>query len=165
MVDYVLVEVIKDMATKIKTDALLLSDGTITSIRQPSLGTIKTCELEEGEFYRIIVRHRNHLDVMSSGEAMVLDGELHYDFSCAITQAAGLNQMVQMAPDIFALKTGDIDGNGVMTLGDFNRYMMDVDLFGVYARGDLNFDGMVNEADLILYLSHVTDMGVLEIRY
>lgn len=164
--DYVLIEILDEAGEiVVQTDALVLHDGTITSIQNPDLGAIESCFLEEGTFYNIIVRHRNHLAVLSSSMAMVSDGELHYDFSCAMTQAAGLNQLTQLAPDIFGLKAGDIDGNGVMTLSDFNIYTSESDLVNVYARSDLNADGQVNEADFDLYFSHVTDMGVWEVRY
>jgi hypothetical protein len=96
----------------------------------------------------IVVRHRNHLDVMSS-EPLVLSGNTYiYDFTDAITKAYGSAMgYKQIASGVFGMVAGDSDADGAIFTSDYNRWAA---LFGntlIYLAADLDMDGQVFASD------------------
>jgi hypothetical protein len=96
----------------------------------------------------IVVRHRNHLDVMSS-EPLVLSGNTYiYDFTDAITKAYGSAMgYKQIASGVFGMVAGDSDADGAIFTSDYNRWAA---VFGntlIYLAADLDMDGQVFASD------------------
>ena len=58
-----------------------------------------------------------------------------------------------------------IDGNGVITVADFNRYVAESGGVNVYADGDASTDGNITVLDFNIYLPNASKMGVAQIRY
>ncbi|MGB1206390.1 MAG: carboxylesterase family protein [Chitinophagales bacterium] len=162
IVDWVLLEV-QDLSGEIvgRAAGLLHNDGFVydvegnEGVRIPNLGIAAD--------YHIIVRHRNHLDVMS--QAMMLPNAMPYDFTTAETQAFGNGQQGEMTNGTFAMWAGDINGNGAVTVADFNQYLLDLGHLNEYDDSDLNLNGNVTISDFNLYLENSSLIGISAIRY
>ena len=165
-VDWVLVEIRSAADAEVilsNRAAFLLDDGNIVDIDGVTNGT-NICGLESGTEYYIVVRHRNHLAVMSA-DPITLPNVTTYDFSIALTQAAGTNQMKVMDDSLYALYAGDFNSDGVITVGDFNLFASEAGSINQYLDGDGNLDRAVSIADLNFYQPNISIIGITEIRY
>jgi len=142
---------------------LLLTNGNIVSADEPTQG-LMMCNLEHGQDYHLVVRHRNHLDVMSR-TAIALPNTVPYDFTSAVNQAEGAGQLVNINGLGFAMILGDVNGDGVMSLLDFNALIGQISLLNQYQSADFNFDGHVLVEDFNRYQKNASAIGVEEVRY
>lgn len=147
--------------------AWILDDGQIVGIND-SLGGISLHGLSLNETYYLILRHRNHLAV-SSDIITINQTGLTYDFSTAITQANGTNQM-QAFPllgngELYALHSGDINSDGTITLDDYNEYILNSAFINQYQDADCNLDRVISVKDFNLYQSNASLIGVPTVRY
>lgn len=140
---------------------LLLQDGTLADV-DGTTGAVFP-NLPPNQSYYLVIRHRNHMAVMSA-TAIVPDGSL-YDFTTAATQAFGTNQQKPVIGGFFALKAGDMDANGVITVADFNLYTPEASVINQYNYADLQLNGSVTVADFNLYAGNISSVGVPQIRY
>jgi hypothetical protein len=165
IVDWVLLEArtSTDASTIVERKAgLLRNDGVIVDTE----GSIGICfsNLNPNEAYYLVVRHRNHLDVMSS-EAIVFANVQGYDFSTAATQAYGQNQTKTFADGNVALLAGDFTGNAIFNVDDFNNYSQYLGAINEYYECDANLDGVISIQDFNLYRPNLTVIGINEVRY
>lgn len=165
MVDWVLVELRHAIDPTIVVErkaAFLLNNGNIVS--EGSDGVLFDNAINNGTYY-VVVRARNHLAIMSS-VAVPLPNNNTYNFAQGNTYVMGGNaQMVSMGNNIFALKAGDIDGNGVMTVDDYNQYVAQSSLLNSYTTADCSLDGHVTVQDFNLYRPNASVIGVTFVRY
>lgn len=165
-VDWVLVEArnpLDKFEVLDRAAGILLSNGNVVSHDNPTQD-VMFCNLQHGESYFLVVRHRNHLDIMSSS-AVALPNNNPYDFTIAANQAEGTNQLVSVGASGFAMLLGDANGDGVMTLLDFNTLVGQVSQLNEYLSADFNFDGHVLVDDFNLYQQNASAIGVEEVRY
>ncbi len=165
-VDWVLVEA-RTPNSNILADskaALLLADGTVTDANNAASLKVRFDNLAAGLYY-IIVRHRNHLGVMSSALVNLPSNGTVYDFTTDATQCYGPNQTIEMGDGAYALYTGDMNANGVITYTDFNVYTNDLPALNGYYLGDINLDGSVTIADFNAYQPNASVIGINIIRY
>ncbi len=166
VVDWVLVEIVTDGSFNLieQHAAYLLSDGRIVDIDGMTSG-VKLYNLSSNTDYRIIVRHRNHLDVLSN-RTRSLPNFLPYDFRISNSQAYGPNQQVDMAGSgVYGMYAGDATANGIFSNADYNTYLLTSSNVNLYLPGDFNLDGNVTIADFNKYLPNVSFIGVNEVRY
>lgn len=161
-VDWILVELRDAESQELvhQRAAWLLKDGQVMDV-SGRLG-VPFFGVNPNEPYYILVRHRNHLDVMSSVAVTLEEG---YDFSLASNQVAGLNQLEEVAENVFALKAGDVNGNGVVSIEDFSVYHRQIATLNEYRIGDLSMDGAVSVKDYNIYRKHAAILGVPIVRY
>lgn len=162
-VDWVLVELRSNNVGNIpfaSQAGFLLSNGTVVNT-QGQLGL--NFNVPPGSYY-LVVRHRNHIDVMSAS-ITALPNATAYNFSTAATQALGINQQKNLGSGIFGLFAGDINGDGVITVSDYNLYVPQMSAIEVYANGDLSLDTHVTVSDFNLYLNNSSHIGSPQIRY
>ena len=167
VVDWVLVEARHENDMYITTEqqaAFLLDNGDIVDKNGITIDGIYFYDLEEGENYYVIVRHRNHIDVMSSEVITVDNGVLEYDFTDAMAKAKGNAQMLNVDPNIFAMQAGDFDANGIINYQDFNLFTEENGWAGVYYRSDANMNGTVNFEDFNFYLINISKISITEVR-
>jgi len=142
IVDWVLVELRDDTtgSAVADTSAFLHKDGRIVADDGTTNDIILTTTSDSANFF-IVIRHRNHLSIMSSSEQLLSDAfSILYDFTTAQNQAFGTNPMKQLEAGVFGMYTGDANGddgvdgldfgvwfpqngnpwNYTTTLGDFN---------------------------------------------
>jgi len=164
-VDWVLLEfrnTLNNNLAHARKAGILLSDGTVVNAN----GTpFNVGGLLPNNNYYIIVRSRNHLDVMST-YAIYLSSTMVFNFSSAPGQVKGTGQtkfMETIDPDtnvigdefsIYAMYAGDLNGDGVINATDFTTvYAATNPTVKVYARADMNFNGYVTFRDYNLFIS------------
>jgi hypothetical protein len=148
VVDWVLVELrdgpTPEQASTIieRKPALLLADGKVTGPdRQPLLFPV---DHEHNLF--VIVYHRNHIPVMSSGPLVLQQGGYFWDFTLSAGMAHGEVQK-HLGQGIYGLYAGDGDGNGQVQNQDKNNvWEPQVGLWG-YNQGDFSLNGQVQQQD------------------
>ncbi len=143
--------------------AFMLNNGDIVDIDGITDG-VKFYNLLASESYYAIVRHRNHIDIMSAELLRTIDDEMAYDFTVNLGQAIGFNQLGAVGTKA-VMHEGDMDGNGVITFLDFNRYANQTGIVNSYEAGDLNLDGNVTIDDFNGYFANASLIGIDFIRY
>ena len=155
VVDWVLVE-LRDAATPAAALSgttlagwprayFLKSDGSIVDRdgTQPNIGSPTIT----GNLY-VIVRHRNHLAIMSNTGATLNDGVYSYDFTTALTQAYGSGiGYKQIETGVYGMVAGDINNDGNVFVTDYNIWAVDFGLTHTYSNSDLTQDGNVFVTD------------------
>ncbi|QQS29986.1 MAG: hypothetical protein IPM47_03270 [Sphingobacteriales bacterium] len=162
VVDWVLVE-LRDPVTNalVASQAGLLSRFGYVFDTNLNLGLTFT---QTGTF-NIVIRHRNHLAVMSSQPADP-DGII-VDFALSENVAGGTEQLSRLGTlELYALKAGDINANGVINYTDYNVYRSTIALPNTYNRSDANMDGNVNTTDFTnMIRPNTSSIGVDQVRY
>lgn len=99
-----------------------------------------------------VVRHRNHLAIISNYSLQETGGVYTYDFSSGADQVyGGSNAHKEVAPGIWAMVACDGDADGNVSNSDKNNvWMPSAGLLG-YMAGDFNLDAFVENADKNTY--------------
>jgi len=155
VVDWVLVELRQGspdaaMTTARRSAALLFNDG---SIREAAgFAPMSFLGLADGD-YHVVIRHRNHIDVMSSQATPFLGGVGLWDFRSTTMRAHGSDAMAMLGEGAFGLWSGDGNADGQVTAPDFNLYNTGTALGEVgYLQGDYNLDGQITAPDFNLFI-------------
>ncbi len=97
--------------------------------------------------YFIVVKHRNHLSVMSSSKITLSGNTTLYDFTVSQSMAYGTNPMKDLTgTGIYGMISGDAISNGSVDAADRNETWNKRNLTGYYA-ADVTCDGVVDAAD------------------
>lgn len=156
VVDWVLVE-LRDAATAdaateltklagwpramfLRNDGKLIGlDGNLPSIGNPTI---------VNNLY-IVIRHRNHIDIMSAAGITLTGSNYTYNFTDAVTKAHGGSLgYKQIATGVFGMVTGDADVDGSVFLTDRTRWAVDFGNINVYMISDFDMDANVFLTDL-----------------
>ncbi|NWF90106.1 MAG: hypothetical protein HXY50_11685 [Ignavibacteriaceae bacterium] len=143
-VDWVLVELRPTISeTRYSKAGILTEDGTILN----SDGTpFSYPQILSGQYY-VVVRHRNHLSVMSSSKLQLDDDiVLNFDFTIAVNNAYGENSMADLGNGRFGMISGDGDANGVVNVLDYSSVANSILSTG-YSQGDIDMNGVMNVLD------------------
>jgi hypothetical protein len=124
--------------------AWLMKDGTIRNFAEPLLSFVDFDTVSTGSYY-LVLRHRNHLGVMSRNAASLSSVPQMYDFTFSANQAFGVNAMVALGGK-FGLWSGDVNQSGIVTASDANEIFQRLNNVG-YLRQDANLSGIVTAAD------------------
>ncbi len=117
-------------------------DGSTETVDIPSLEGLKS--------YYVVLRHRNHLAVMSaSAIALNESSATQHDFSTGQSKAYGATPMKAMSDGAFALKAGDGNGDGGIDALDLNAvWRPNNGTAWSYAKlADFNLDGGIDAID------------------
>lgn len=113
IVDWVLLETRPDTAMTMVLEqhpAFIKSDGSIVAL--DGVSPVEFAYSGTGSYY-LVVRHRNHLPVMSASP--IFTGPLGpgtFDFTTAMTAAYGTNPMKEIVSGTYGLWAGDVTANG-----------------------------------------------------
>jgi hypothetical protein len=135
--------------TVLESQALLLhSDGTIvdTTGNAPKFTT-------QTNSVRIVVKHRNHLVIMSDSIFLFDGTPIEYDFSAAQTKAYnifGLNPMA-LKTGKYCMWAGDFNDDAAVNYQDELIFRADIGIMGIYVKPDINMDGIVDYQDELLF--------------
>lgn len=156
VVDWVLVEVRQAVnaatangsTTKAKRAGFLLKDGSIVDLDGVSPLLFEDLELDNGLNTYTVVRHRNHLPIMSANPLALVNGSYTYDFSTSQTAAYGsANALRAFGNGSFGSFSGDADGNGQVQNTDKNAtWTSSVGQSG-YKSADFDLNGQVQNTD------------------
>ena len=112
-------------------------DGTTTDLTLPGMA--------EGDYF-IVVRHRNHLAVMSkSAHSLGTGAPAQYDFSSGTGQYLGDDAKL-LESGVYGLYSGDADASGTVDAGDRSATWNNRNLSG-YLSADCNLSGTVDAGD------------------
>ncbi|HLP17333.1 MAG TPA: hypothetical protein VK470_13810, partial [Bacteroidota bacterium] len=147
IVDWVLVELRTGTApgTKIATQAAFLkTDGTIVDLDGTSL--LNFNGIAVGSYY-LIIRHRNHLSIMSAAPVPLSGASTLYDFSTAQTQAYGVSPMRNLSGGtVFGMYAGNNDGDAIIQTHDYVAVALDLFTSG-YFLYDHDMNGLIDVDD------------------
>jgi hypothetical protein len=153
VVDWVLAElrtgnpVVPPMTKVARRAAFLKSDGTVVDLDGTS--PISFSAVSAGSYY-IVIRHRNHLGIMSAGTVALSSTSVQYDFTTAMTQAYGTNPM-KLVSTKYVMYAGDGNNDGVINATDRNLIWRVQNGTVGYLTGDFNLDRSVNATDRNLF--------------
>ncbi len=153
VVDWVLVELRDATAAATATSAtriarraaFLLKDGSITG-----LDGISNPQFNNSLIHQlfVVIWHRNHLGVMSANPLSWSNYVYAYDFNISSGQFYGdLSGHKEIAPNVWGMIAGDIDGNGVINDSDRTGNWNGEAGQSGYNASDLNLDDEVNNSD------------------
>ena len=150
IVDWLLVELRSgtDAATTLaRRAALLRDDGAVVDL--DGVSAVRFADVPVGSYY-VVVRHRNHLAVMSASAVDFTTGEGAHDFTAG--PGYGLQAMKQVAPGAYGLWAGDADGDGQVVATDYQLFWR-VQNGGPdgYRSADFDLSGNVIASDYQLY--------------
>lgn len=161
MVDWVTLELrTADQTIVERKSAILLANGNV--VDNGNDGVLFDKAIENNSYY-LVVRHRNHLAIMSTNP-VPLPNMNTYDFSQGDNFALGENQLKEVETGVFALHAGDFNGDGVITVGDFNFFRSQLAQSGYFA-GDCTLDNTVSVDDFNEYRNNASVIGVAQLRY
>lgn len=146
IVDWILVELRLSTAASSKVGsraAFLRSKGRIADL--DGISTVTFPGVVPGNYY-VILRHRNHIPVMSSQPVSIGPAPDEYSFTSAQSSAFGTTPMKAVSGGRFALYAGDANASGIVTASDANSVFSALNLSG-YRMGDINMSGIVTAAD------------------
>ena len=155
IVDWVLVELRDATTPALATSGtrifgpkayFLKSDGSIVDVDGSSMPILGNLSVTNNLY--VIVRHRNHIAVMSS-VGMSLSGHTYsYDFSTAVTQAyGGTTGYKLIGTSVYGMVTGDIDGDGKVFPTDYNIWAEGFGGVNGYFNADLDMDSKIFPTD------------------
>jgi len=97
--------------------------------------------------YYLVIRHRNHLSIMSSQKLQVNNNETKmYDFTDFQFKAFGMDAMSKLGDAVYGLYAGDSDANGKINSLDFSVVSNKLPSIG-YDISDLDMNGATNVLD------------------
>jgi hypothetical protein len=137
----------------VSKSAFLHKDGRIVA----DDGTTNEIEMTAsvGSYY-IVIKHRNHLTVMSAN-TVSLPNSIEYDFTTGSDKYYGTDGAKELEPGVWGMWAGDVNGDGVIKYSDIDndRLQMLIKLGYVqtstttgYYNEDINMDGEVRYSDI-----------------
>lgn len=173
MVDWILVEARSGTpvlsgskaTTTVETKlGLLLSDGTIVNPYQHT--PLRFSNLVEGEEYHFCIRHRNHLDVLTATPMVATKASvMTYDLTTAVTQAWGIDQLIEVESGYAMMHGGEFSQDGVIQITDYDAWQYNPAQLDVYETTDGNLDGVIQVTDYDLWFSNKAKLGTVEIDF
>ncbi len=165
IVDWLLIEArdIDDDELVIERTAALLDNTGYVRSTDGTLGA-SFYTLDENQDYYFVVRHRNHLDIMTENPLSINNTSV-YNLAVTNNVRDGINQLTPLASGDYAMKAGDFDGNGVASLPDFNQYLLSPSQLEGYYQLDCTLDKHTTVDDYNLYRKNASMIGIDQIRY
>jgi hypothetical protein len=95
----------------------------------------------------VVILHRNHLSIMSSGPLTAAGTNYIWDFTTGQGQAYGSNSQIDLGGGLYGMIAGDGDANGTVELADKNNIWSLQVGRKAYLAGDYNMNGQVTNLD------------------
>ncbi|MCK5148098.1 hypothetical protein KAR48_15180 [bacterium] len=122
-----------------KSGSIVADDGTTAFIQ---------LDAATGSYY-IVIRHRNHLAIMSDETVVLASGSSTlYDFSTGTDKVEGAD-MVLLNSGVYGLYAGNANCSGGVNATDYLKMKTQVGNNGYYD-GDVNLSGTVNATDYLV---------------
>lgn len=146
IVDWVTVELLNEQKNPVDTlICLLRNDGKILSLRGDTLVRLDS-RIIAGSYY-IVIRHRNHIAIMSTNPVSISTAGILYDFTTGLDKYYG-NDAKQLKIGLYGMYAGDADFDGSINTNDFTLFDNDSkNGFSGYRITDFNIDGYVTAFD------------------
>ena len=152
VVDWVFLE-LRDKADSTSVvatrSALLRRNGTIVDV--DGVSPLAFPNLQEDSYY-LVVKHRNHLGVMSAQPVLLSKTAVEVDLTSDLNNVfGGINGIQTLADGKLGLFSGDYNNNGQIQNTDFNFMVSALGSSG-YVQGDLDLNNQVQNTELQLKL-------------
>ncbi len=169
MVDWVLVEARRGtpsqtgsagtVPTQIKA-GILMDNGQILDID----GSLITFDLVQNESYHFLIRHRNHLDIISN-EAFTGQLLISNDFGASINEAFGPQQLKMASDGKAVMYAGDFNQDGQVQTTDYDKWKYAPAQLNTYSNTDANLDGTIQVTDYDRWYNNRAKNGIIEISF
>ncbi len=149
-VDWVLVQLYEadGLTPAASRSAFLRSDGQLMD--ETGGISVAVTGVYKSKSYYIVLRHRNHIAVMSAGPMPFTSGSVIYDFTSGIDQYHGSAGAKVLAGGLYGLWAGDADQDGSVGSADFAEWQSAARAGASgYQAADLRLDGRVTTADYV----------------
>lgn len=140
---------------------ILKADGYVV---QANGSPLEFTNITLNQPYHIMVRHRNHLDVISSNPILGAESMI-YDFTESVTKAFGAEQQKLLSNGVAVLHSGDFEVDGVIQVTDYDIWKSEPAIFNSYSITDANLDGIVQVTDYDLWFGNKAKVGTVEIQF
>jgi hypothetical protein len=152
IVDWIIIELrdSKTGTTPVDTlAAFIRKDGKVMSITGDSIITLNMNIPPEN--YYVIIRHRNHLSVMSIYPIYISSSSYLYDFSECLEQFFGQDAAL-LNNGKYGMYPGDADYNGTINVIDYQNYQNNCITANTgYLNTDFNLDGIITGSDFNIF--------------
>ncbi|MCB9265039.1 MAG: hypothetical protein H6558_08450 [Lewinellaceae bacterium] len=129
--------------------ALLQRDGDVVDV--DGVSPVRIPVLPADDYY-IVLKHRNHLGILSADPVSFAAATTTYDFTADAANTSGAtNGIAALSDGAFGLFSGDFDRNGQVQNSDIFTMVTSIGLAG-YQAGDFDLNGQVQNTDLQLHL-------------
>ena len=127
--------------------AWLLTDGTIRGFSDTTKSFVQYAAVPVG-MYHLVVRHRNHLAIISDTSKALEFGSAPtaFDFTTAMNKAYGTNPM-KLVGTKYTMYAGNGNGDGSINATDRNLVWRVQNGTQGYLNGDFNLNGVANATD------------------
>jgi hypothetical protein len=145
VVDWVLVELRTDTsaASRVASRAgFIKGNGSIVDL--DGVSPVSFPNVSAGNYY-VVIRHRNHLAIMSHTAIALSQASGMYDLTTSQSQAYGTNPM-KLVGTTYVMYAGDGNQSGIVTAADANAAYAVINTTG-YSGNDVNLSGIVTAAD------------------
>ncbi len=134
---------------KATRSALLQRDGDVVDV--DGVSPVAFADLPADDYY-LVVKHRNHLGVMSAAPIAFSSTPTVVDFTSDLNQTfGGVNGIAELRDGRWGMYSGDFDHSGQIQNTDFNAMTITIGNSG-YVAGDMDLNGQVQNTDLQLKL-------------
>jgi len=137
---------------RVYAPAWLMADGTLRGFGDTAKAYVEL-DAPIGSYY-IVVRHRNHLAIMSAGKIVYTTDSTGYDFTTAQAQAYGTNPMASLTGGVFGLPAADVNLNGGVGADDITAVRNAIGLV-IYTIFDVNMNGGVGADDITVTRNNI----------
>jgi len=149
VIDWVLVELRQATAPASATTSTILakraaflkSDGTIVDLDGVSTVRFDDHYVTSPNNLYTVIRHRNHLAIMSAVGATLTGGVYSYDFTTGLNAAYGGGSGYKQVGSTFGMVAGDADKDGNVYISDYNRLINGFGTTNGYFDYDMDMDG------------------------
>ncbi len=139
--------------------ALLASNGEIIDVTGFPL---RFSNVSFGQEYYILIRHRNHLDIVSAN-SITAAPNANYDFTLNPSTALGIEQLKNSGDGFYFMHAGDYNQDGVIQTTDFDNWVADPAILNTYEEADGNLDGVIQTTDFDAWDKNKAKIGVAEV--
>jgi hypothetical protein len=124
--------------------AFLSDDGTLTGT--DGLSTLSFNRSITHSLY-VVVRHRNHLSIMSANPLSSVNNIYYYDFTTGTDKVfGGAAGYKQLSGTFWGMATGDFNSNGKVDSADISVWKLQAGEYGYY-QTDVNHNSEVDNKD------------------
>ncbi len=135
---------------------MVKSDGSIVDVNNKSLDLL--CNPSQADQLYVVIRHRNHVAIMSSTGLTISGNNYVYNFKDAITKAYGGSAGYrQLSNTVFGMVGADADSDGSISVLDFSKWATDFGKTNGYLNSDVDEDGQISVLD---FSKWATNFGI-----
>ncbi len=165
-VDWLLIEALKpdDYTLADRSAVWLLQDGSVRNMLGQDGALFYNLEISQP--YILVVRSRNHLAVLGSNAVFLpISSNNSFNFTQPANVLGGTSQLKQLSPLAYALFSGDINADGVISVADYNLYQIQSAQVNQYLESDVNLNGSVTVQDFNYLRPNISVIGMPQVRY